>query len=370
MYLFMAVINIAVISVIYWRYCSPLPIKGKFSLLLLLLSIGFLPGFIGVFQLNSIIPHVIYFSFTLSLVIFTLTIFRDVAWIVLYWLSSATSADIIPNPSHYGTKLLRTNAVTLLISLLITLYSLYEGRSIPQIRNVTICSSKLRHSYRVAILSDMHITRASDSAKLKAIVDLTNSQHPDIIILAGDTVDDRADMIWDKLEILKNLSAQHGIFAVAGNHEFYRGLNGGINAIKSLGFTFLENNGLWIDEYLYIGGIPDVFSYNGHKRKIDLPTTFTGSIESQFRILISHTPYDFGAQNNLFDLEVSGHTHGGQFFPFHIVAYLKNNFLAGMYELSQHTTLYVSRGVGQWGPQMRFLAPSEITLLELRPSTP
>lgn len=81
---------------------------------------------------------------------------------------------------------------------------------------------------------------------------------------------------------------------------------------------------------------------------------------------MSHTPADFG-KNNAFDLEVSGHTHGGQIFPFHIFTKLYNKYLAGLYETDNDAAIYVSRGSGQWGPQMRFLAPAEITILKLVP---
>ena len=81
---------------------------------------------------------------------------------------------------------------------------------------------------------------------------------------------------------------------------------------------------------------------------------------------MSHTPADFGKEN-LFDLEVSGHTHGGQIFPFHIPAKLKNKYLAGKYRMENGAEIYVTRGAGQWGPQMRLLAPSEITVLILKP---
>ena len=79
---------------------------------------------------------------------------------------------------------------------------------------------------------------------------------------------------------------------------------------------------------------------------------------------MSHTPVDFG-KDNIFDLEVSGHTHGGQIFPFHVLAKLHNRYLAGLYQMENGAQIYVTRGAGQWGPQMRFLAPSEITVIRL-----
>lgn len=128
----------------------------------------------------------------------------------------------------------------------------------------------------------------------------------------------------------------------------------------------MENSGAALQDQLYIAGIPDLFSAPAHKLSIDPAAAFQNAGPDRFRLLMSHTPADFGKEN-AFDLEVSGHTHGGQIFPFHIFTKLYNKYLAGLYEMENKAAIYVSRGSGQWGPQMRFLAPAEITILKLIP---
>lgn len=111
---------------------------------------------------------------------------------------------------------------------------------------------------------------------------------------------------------------------------------------------------------------PDVFSGANFGRTANIEKAFAFADNNQFKILMSHTPTDFHAGNN-FDLELSGHTHGGQIFPFHILTKIHNKYLAGMYDMENDAKIYVTSGSGQWGPQMRFLAPSEITLINILP---
>ena len=165
---------------------------------------------------------------------------------------------------------------------------------------------------------------------------------------------------------MKGLKAKEGIYFVTGNHEFYAGYKPTVETLKKLGFTFLENGGVSLED-IYIAGIPDTFSGHFYGKNADLEKTFAESGDNRYRILLSHTPTDFGRQNN-FNLEISGHTHGGQIFPFHILTLLHNKYLAGLYKRENNAHIYVTRGAGQWGPQMRFLAPSEITVIKLTPS--
>lgn len=185
-------------------------------------------------------------------------------------------------------------------------------------------------------------------------------------MLAGDIIDDEPGRVLETAKLLQKLKTSGGIYFVTGNHEFYAGYEPSVNLLKELGFSFLENSGTAIQDQLYIAGIPDLFSAPSHKLQIDPAAAFQNAAPGQFRLLMSHTPADFG-KNNAFDLEVSGHTHGGQIFPFHIFTKLYNKYLAGLYETDNDAAIYVSRGSGQWGPQMRFLAPAEITILKLVP---
>ncbi len=244
-------------------------------------------------------------------------------------------------------------------------YALYAGTKVPSVRKVDFYSDKITKETKIILLSDIHIHRVICPEKVKGIVETTNSLNPDIILLDGDIIDDEVQKVHAVSLLLKELKAKQGIYFVTGNHEFYAGYQPTVDELKSLGFTFLENGGVSAGE-IYLAGIPDMFSGKAFGHPADTKTAFAGAKPQQFKILLSHTPADFKEDNN-FDLELSGHTHGGQIFPFHILTKLHNRYLAGMYDMENNAKIYVTRGAGQWGPQMRFLAPSEITLLTLKP---
>ena len=139
-----------------------------------------------------------------------------------------------------------------------------------------------------------------------------------------------------------------------------------VKTMKEAGFTVLINSGIMTDSNIYVGGIPDPGGFRSSSGAISDPDqAFTASSASDYRILLSHTPKDFPATS--FDLEIAGHTHGGQIMPFHFLAKIYNTYLAGLYKITDEKSIYVSRGAGQWGPQMRFMAPSEISELLFKP---
>ena len=250
---------------------------------------------------------------------------------------------------------------------LLSLYSLYEGTKTPQLEEVKIYSSKISKPQKIVLLSDLHLSELISERKIKEIVEKSNSVEADVIVLAGDTIDDNPEKIKPLINSLRKLKAKKGVYFVLGNHEnyFYR-KEKDINALESCGFIFLNNSGFTVNDQIYIGGIPDIFSYRVSGEKVNLQKTFANCKDEKFRILLSHTPYDFKEENN-FDLELSGHTHGGQIFPFHLIVKLYNNFLSGLYSITNNAQLYISRGAGQWGLQMRLLAPSEISVINLIP---
>jgi len=309
----------------------------------------------------TVYRYSLYFIFITCIIWFSLTIIRDVLWF------TARLAAPTQIPSFSTAKnLALVNKTTFALSLLAAIFALTEGIKTPNIKNITLTSDKITSPLTIAVLSDIHIHRVINPQKVNEIISRTNAEKPDIILLAGDIIDDNTQRISNISKLLKNLKAPKGIYFVTGNHEFYAGYKATVNELKKLGFTFLENNGIAVTPEIYIAGIPDLFSAPKHKLSADITRAFSQSLPSQYRILISHTPADF-KENNNFDLEVSGHTHGGQIFPFHIFVKLANKYLAGLYKMQNNALIYVSRGAGQWGPQMRFLAPAEISIIKLTP---
>lgn len=303
--------------------------------------------------------YIIYFLFVGCVILAGLTLVCDSLWFVAY------KTGIINCSSFSPSVCIKVNWGLIILALIINTYALYEGTRTPNVKELEIYSDKITTDKKIVVLSDIHIHRVIAKDKIAQIVERTNKLKPDIIILAGDVVDDNIRKIGEIVDLLGELKAKNGVYFASGNHEFYAGYRDSLIALKKLGFKQIENSGVDLSD-IYLAGIPDWRTAQRIGLLISLDAAFAKAKPNQFKILTSHTPINFGEENN-FDLQVSGHTHGGQIFPFHILSSWHNKYLAGLYDIENNAQIYVSRGAGQWGPQMRLLAPSEITLINLKP---
>ena len=297
-----------------------------------------------------------YFVYIFAIILFAFTVMRDICWLVLSLFRVASNPFDVVGFS-------KVNSLTILLALACSGWSLYEGTRVPGVKETVLLSPKIVQEKSVVVLSDLHISRTVNPQKIQGIVQKTNALNPDVILLAGDIVDDDVAVIEKPLALLGDLKAKQGVYFVSGNHEFYVGYSASMRALENLGFTSLENKKLSLDPQFYLAGVADLrtTAHFGGESKVadvlqDLPQT-------AYTILVSHSPTPLDLP---FDLQVSGHTHGGQIFPFHVFTWLGNHHLLAGYYPDER--IYISRGSGQWGPQMRFLAPAEITLIHLKPS--
>ena len=301
--------------------------------------------------------YTIYFLFIGCVILMCLTLAADALWFVAYklkWLSMMPVEKGVCAKFHIGL---------LLTALALTVYALYAGIKVPDIRETTIVSDKIKRDRKVVVLSDIHIHRVVNPDKVRRIVERVNALEPDVILLVGDIVDDDMPRIAETVGLLKDLKAKEGVYFVSGNHEFYAGYRDSLVTMQKFGFKTLENDGENLGD-LFVAGIPDPRTAWRVGLLLRPDVALREATDKQFRILMSHTPINFGKDNN-FDLAVSGHTHGGQIFPFHLLVSWVNKYLSGLYDIGNNAQIYVSNGAGQWGPQMRLLAPSEISLIHL-----
>lgn len=359
-----SVLGCCVTTYLFFRYtwCLDLSFLQRSLVFALFVLMGCSPLFVS-YQMEHIFGkfypyyrYVLYFVFVNCIILFSMTLAVD----AVLWLLSCT-----PLVAKLKFICCYLNYVLVGMALLCSAYALYAGVKVPGVKEVVVASEKIKNEHKVVVLSDIHIHRAINPKKVKGIVEKTNALEPDIILLVGDIIDDDVAVVAETSALLKELKAKKGIYFVVGNHEFYAGYDETIAEIKKFGFRFLENDGVSLGD-VYLAGIPDLFSAYAYNKNADVIQAFAAAKPEQFRLLASHTPADFEKADH-FDLEVSGHTHGGQIFPFHVFAKLHNKYLAGLYEIKKGTYIYVSRGAGQWGPQMRFFAPSEISLIKLIP---
>lgn len=352
---------------LFFRYGYDLNISllAKTGLFLLSLIIATLPVFAmpeyaDVFgKYFHVIQHLFYFIYIFVVILFTLTLLRDFVWMILSFISDKITSPLNLRIVH------SVNLITIIIAFFCTISADYEGKKIPQIKTTTIFSDKITENKKIIVLSDLHLSRTISPEKIKDIVQKTNEQQPDAVLLVGDIIDDDVQYVKPLINILKNLSAPDGIFFTTGNHEFYVGYEQSVHLIKTAGFKALENEAIAINDSFYIGGVPDIPSSRRFHHSANVKEAFKDVPPSAFRLLMSHTPVLYTPDDPI-DFIVSGHTHGGQIFPFHIFSWLYNHhYLAGLYQIDDKKQIYVSRGTGQWGPQMRFLAPAEISVIHI-----
>jgi predicted MPP superfamily phosphohydrolase len=225
--------------------------------------------------------------------------------------------------------------------------------------------------FTIVQLSDIHVGPTIGRAFIEHLVARTNALRPDLVAITGDLVDGSVAELADAIAPLKNLIARHGVYFVTGNHEYYAGVDEWLDELTRLGIRVLRNERVSIagddGAAIDLAGVDDFHSRGfapGHGA--DLPRALADRDPSRPVVLLAHQPRAVHeAARHGVDLQLSGHTHGGQIWPFHWMVRLQQPYIAGLVREGP-TLLYVSRGTGYWGPPMRLGAPAEITRLVLR----
>jgi hypothetical protein len=226
------------------------------------------------------------------------------------------------------------------------------------------------HGFSIAQISDVHVGSQIKQQYVDAIVDAVNGLDADLIAVTGDLVDGSVPDLSRHIAPLGRLSARHGTFLVTGNHEYYSGERAWTAEFTRLGLRVLLNEHVVVRHGgapLVVAGVTDYSAhhFNPEQRSDPVAALWGAPADAAARILLAHQPRSASAAASAgFDLQLSGHTHGGQFWPWNLFVRLQQPFTAGLHRLN-NLWVYISRGTGYWGPPNRFGAPSEITLLKL-----
>jgi predicted MPP superfamily phosphohydrolase len=258
--------------------------------------------------------------------------------------------------------------IPLLLSIMATAYGYFEAIEIRPER-VFIRTPKIPAEVgklRIVQISDVHLGLIVREGRLRRILKEVKSEKPDILVSTGDLVDGQIDDISGFANMFREINTTYGKFAVTGNHEFYAGISRTLDFTEKAGFSMLRGEGLNLSGVINIAGIDD---------PAGMPDTLAGEVSEKtllsrlsrekFTLLLKHRPLVDKNTMGLFDLQLSGHTHKGQIFPFSLITKLFYPADAGRLSLQDNVYLYVSRGSGTWGPPIRFLAPPEVTVIEL-----
>lgn len=262
--------------------------------------------------------------------------------------------------------------VVLLLSLAITLIGFVNARRVAKVVRVRVPLDRLPQEldgFSIVQITDVHVGPTIKGRYLRGIVDKVNTLGADVIAITGDMVDGKVDKLSEDTASLADLTARHGSFVVTGNHEYYSGADDWIAEFRRLGLVPLQNDHAVISHNgadLVVAGVNDYSAARFDPEQASDPVAaLSGSPEGAPRILLAHQPRSAtSAAEAGYDLQLSGHTHGGQFWPWNHFVRMQQPFTNGLRRLG-NLWVYTSRGTGYWGPPKRFGAPSEITLITL-----
>jgi predicted MPP superfamily phosphohydrolase len=270
--------------------------------------------------------------------------------------------------SHWALSTGQAFLLPLIFSLLTSVYGYFEARNI-RTEKVIISTPKIPEEIgvlRIVQISDIHLGLIVREDRLERILEKVKAADPDILVSTGDLVDGQVCNLNHLSDLLRGITPRYGKYAVTGNHEFYAGLDNARCFTENAGFTLLRGETRSPGGLIDIAGVDDsvgkAFGITGEVSEKELLSTLP---RDRFTLLLKHRPLVDRNSLGLFDLQLSGHVHRGQIFPFSIFTWLYYPIQSGFASLPHGSRLYVSRGAGTWGPPIRFLSPPEVAVIEL-----
>ena len=386
------IVFIAMLSILHgyvgWKIFSSLNLSSSYAVIgiIFLAILTLLPVLPILFRYNgyetsfldklSLIGYTSLGFFTLSFVAF---FSKDLLFKVCGFISSFFSADVKQQMAldadkrEFLEKSLSIGILTLVGPA--TAYGFYSARKGPTIINQNIYLKNLPDSFEnftIAQISDLHVGPTIKKPYVEKVVNQISNLNPDLIAITGDMVDGSIDYLRKDLEPLSQVVASHGTYFVTGNHEYYSGAKRWLDETDRMGFTNLVNENRLItinDQSIALAGVND---YRAHQiipsHRSNPQAALKGINSEKVKILLAHQPSSiFQANEAGFDLQISGHTHGGQFWPFTYPTKKANPYLSGLHN-HNGTQIYVNSGTGYWGPPLRLGVTAEITLFKLKKS--
>lgn len=294
--------------------------------------------------------------------LFVLSLLRELCLLALSWLGM------------HDARLPAWSALAvLLLAALSSIVGYVNARRLAAVVEVDIPIRGLPaalQGFTIAQISDIHVGPTIKHGYLDAIVNKVNTLKADLIAITGDLVDGSVQELAPHTAPLANLQSRHGAYFVTGNHEYYSNAPEWVAEVRRLGLTVLMNEHVILKHQgasLLVAGVTDYSAHHfDEAERSDPQAALAGSPQHvAVKLLLAHQPRSATAAAEAgFDLQLSGHTHGGQFFPWNLFVPLQQPYTAGLNRL-RDLWVYTSRGTGYWGPPKRLFAPSEITRLRL-----
>ncbi|MEN6620648.1 MAG: metallophosphoesterase [Smithella sp.] len=290
-------------------------------------------------------------------VFFCLSVFFDIIRLIFYLFHIHTNFPLINI----------TFGLAVFLSLVFVIYGYVDARIIRTKKMEVVIGQALPNGGKIRIvqISDIHVGLIVREKRLQNLIDKIKEAEPDLLISTGDFVDGELNNVQPLTDLFKQINPKFGKYAIPGNHEYYAGIEKALHFTRLAGFDVLRDEAREVAGIKIIG-LDDVTGRSGKIINGNFHSktkAFSTDKDNKFLLLLRHQPYVNRSDN--FNLQLSGHTHNGQIYPFRYITrlFFKNNY--GYYELEKNKLLYVSGGAGTWGPPVRIFAPPEITVIDL-----
>ena len=317
------------------------------------------------FLLTNILAHIGFMWMGALFLFFSIYLLVDVYWVII----NISDRIFSPNLLRYipGAKI--TFFVTLLIIIGILIYGRFEAEHI-SVERIELRTAKLPprvSSLRIVQISDIHFSTLNGVKFAQKIGKIIKGLHPDILVSTGDLIDRGLVDKEGVVSLFRDIKTTYGKYAIAGNHEFISGIKKAVEFTEKAGFSMLRNKGVTVGDFLNIAGVDDPAGKRfGTAASISEDKVLASFSRDTLNIFLKHQPKIESNSLGKFDLQISGHTHHGQIFPFTLITSLFYSYQKGLHKVSNDSYLYVSRGTGTWGPPIRFLTFPEITVIDFQ----
>jgi len=396
-YLMFFLVSFTILALVYgyigWRTIAPFSLGARWNsvfwfLTLLFLALPFLSIFLRMRGAEGHVSDVAawagYIGMGFVSLVFVMLVVRDAALLAAFLgkgavkaLGALAGAGAPPagsfDPARRLFILRASNIAIIALAGTLSLYGIYGAKRTPRVKRVDIPIDGLPDGldgFRIVQITDIHASPTLKRRFIERVVSEANRLDPDVVAFTGDLADDTTARLRDDVAPLAGLRARYGTYFVTGNHEYYVGVQQWLEEVRGLGMTTLENEHRIITHKgarVLVAGVNDFDGgHFGGRHRSDPALAREGAGEADVAVLLAHQPRSvFAADAAGYDLQISGHTHGGQYIPWNLLVGLQQPYTSGLHRHGG-TWLYVSRGTGYWGPPFRIGVPSEITEIVLR----
>lgn len=317
-------------------------------------------------SLTRIVGFITYIWMGVLFLFFTVNLLVDIYRLVIY----IAGRIFTPFPVRYVPGQTITFIVTSLLVIGVVIYGSFEAANIG-VDHLRLRSSRLpagMDHFRIVQISDIHFSPTNGIGLARKITGMVEELRSDILLSTGDLIDRGLQDRDAVASLFRHIQAPYGKFATTGNHEFIAGIEYSTEFTEKAGFRMLRNESVSVGTFLHILAVDDPAGERfGMSSVISEKKVLESYAPDGLNIFLKHQPRVETESIGRFDIQLSGHTHKGQIFPFSLFVSLFYSYMDGLYEMKDGSYLYVSRGTGTWGPPIRFLSPPVITVIDYQP---